>query len=154
MMSSINSPGADSPNRLPTDRRAESRAAPGQTSESQQTRAPSTIRTAADGIALLRARLDQQMADFGVSSSSPKIGQFEPPSAAEVSNRVLGFVENRLQQEAGADPCNTINLPMKSYYHINAFEFSELLESRNDSDFTAVRNVLDQWRKNHDGTGC
>lgn len=66
------------------------------------------IRTPADAINILRTRLEQrvQQAMGGESQSSTVsdkyAAQAQPPTAADVANRILGFVQNRLQQEADA----------------------------------------------------
>ena len=71
---------------------------------------PSGIRTADDAINVLRARLEQRLEQrfegrFAESGRAFAPGQFEPPTAEDVANRVLGFVQQRLQSEAqsGAD---------------------------------------------------
>ncbi len=69
-----------------------------------QGRAP--IRTPEDAINVLRKRLDQQLEQrLGASrseTSGPAGNRFEPPTAADVASRVLGFVQQRLQNEAAA----------------------------------------------------
>ncbi|MCH8497392.1 MAG: DUF5610 domain-containing protein [Marinobacter sp.] len=64
------------------------------------------VRSAADGIAILRQKLEEKMASFGVTFATRLDPNFEPPTAEEVANRILGFVENRLrlEQAEGADP--------------------------------------------------
>lgn len=66
------------------------------------------IRTPADAINILRTRLEQrvQQAMGGENKSSAVsdkyAAQAQPPTATDVANRILGFVQNRLQQEADA----------------------------------------------------
>ncbi|WP_166264838.1 DUF5610 domain-containing protein [Marinobacter caseinilyticus] len=60
----------------------------------------SRVLTADDGIAVLRERLGQRMRLFGVGPAErPETGRFEPPTAAQVANRILGFVEAKLARE-------------------------------------------------------
>ncbi len=67
------------------------------------------IRTPADAINVLRARLEQRtqeaMGHVDGGSATAATDQFmaqQPPSATDVANRLLGFVQNRLQTEADA----------------------------------------------------
>ena len=70
------------------------------------------IVTAEDGIAILRQRLEERLQSFDVKVSRPAMGEFERPSATQVANRILGFVEARLarEQAGGADPERLKNL--------------------------------------------
>lgn len=68
-----------------------------------------TIRTPADAINVLRARLEQRVQEAmggggGVKSpvADKYAAQSQPPTASDVASRILGFVQNRLQQEADA----------------------------------------------------
>ncbi|MDL0432222.1 DUF5610 domain-containing protein [Marinobacter sp. TBZ242] len=73
-----------------------------------QDKAP--IRTPEDAINVLRKRLEQQLeqrlGSAGPDADGSSRNRFEPPTAADVASRVLGFVQQRLQKEAaaGADP--------------------------------------------------
>lgn len=66
------------------------------------------VRTPADAIQALRIRLEQQLESRLGRLDSPALAgaRFEPPTAADVAGRILGFVQARLQKEAdaGADP--------------------------------------------------
>lgn len=70
--------------------------------------APEVIRTPEDAINVMRARLEQQLeANMGALERAPKgYGErFEPPSAAQVADTIVSFVQQRLQNEEreGAD---------------------------------------------------
>ncbi|MDV2077902.1 DUF5610 domain-containing protein [Marinobacter xestospongiae] len=111
----ITGPGTDSPNRFNVDtsaRRQASTPAPRVMTDTSS----SQIRSPQDAINVLRTRLDQQMQQV---LGNPEKGAvrtdvpaFEPPSAADVASRMLGFVQARLQQEAdnGADQERLANL--------------------------------------------
>lgn len=66
------------------------------------------IRTPADAINVLRVRMEQrlQQAMGGqsrpVTASDKYAAQAQPPTAADVASTILGFVQNRLQEEADA----------------------------------------------------
>jgi hypothetical protein len=66
------------------------------------------IRTPADAINVLRVRMEQrlQQAMGGqpkpATASDKYAAQAQPPTAAEVASTILGFVQNRLQEEADA----------------------------------------------------
>ncbi|WP_177190578.1 DUF5610 domain-containing protein [Marinobacter sp.] len=64
------------------------------------------IRTPEDAINALRSRLEQQLQQrlgaSGPDTSASTRNRFEPPTAADVASRVLGFVQQRLQKEAAA----------------------------------------------------
>lgn len=64
------------------------------------------IRSAEDAINVLRKRLEQQLdqrlGKAAPDASGPAGNRFEPPTAADVASRVLGFVQQRLQKEADA----------------------------------------------------
>ncbi|MEX0603067.1 DUF5610 domain-containing protein [Marinobacter sp.] len=72
----------------------------------EQVSASWRIVTAEDGIAILRKRLEQRMQAFDIKVGRPALGELERPSAVQVANRILGFVEARLarEQASGADP--------------------------------------------------
>ncbi|MFE8069490.1 DUF5610 domain-containing protein [Marinobacteraceae bacterium S3BR75-40.1] len=61
--------------------------------------------TAADGIAILRQRLESQFQAQGALDSKLPQAELDKPGPEEVANRVLGFVESRLRDEManGAD---------------------------------------------------
>lgn len=111
MVSSINGSGSDYISRRGADR--QSTGSPRRDDvpvSGNRSNATQTIRTPEDAINVLRARIEQNMGQaFGQSgmsaAKSPAKG-FEPPSAADVASRVLGFVQNRLQQEADAGADN------------------------------------------------
>lgn len=72
-----------------------------------------SIRTPADAMNVLRTRMEQRLQEaMGGVQNKPASGaakyaqQAQPPSASDVANTILAFVENRLQKEAeaGADP--------------------------------------------------
>lgn len=108
MISLINIPGSGMPGRpgaeLPGNRSSGDNPAP---VVKGQDRVP--IRSAEDAINVLRTRLEQQLEQrlgtAGPDASGPARNRFEPPTAADVASRVLGFVQQRLQKEAatGAD---------------------------------------------------
>ncbi|HTN33127.1 MAG TPA: DUF5610 domain-containing protein [Marinobacter sp.] len=66
------------------------------------------IRTPADAINILRTRLEQRLQQAMGNFAKPSMvsdkyeAQAQPPTAADVASRILGFVQNRLQQEADA----------------------------------------------------
>lgn len=110
MVSPINIPGSGMPGRSGAEP-AGSRSTndnPAPTRVREQGNVP--IRTPEDAINVLRNRLEQQLQQrLGAPSSNTSANarnQFEPPTAADVAGRVLGFVQQRLQKEAaaGADP--------------------------------------------------
>ncbi len=70
------------------------------------------IVTAEDGIAILRERLEQRLQSFDFKVGRSAVGGFERPSAVQVANRILGFVEARLtrEQAGGAGPERLDNL--------------------------------------------
>lgn len=108
MVSSINSPGSDYAARQGAERQSSGSARRNDVPVHIQESGSPSIRTPEDAINVLRARLDQRLGQaFGESSGAARSTsrEFEPPSAADVASRVLGFVQNRLQQEAeaGAD---------------------------------------------------
>ncbi|MDO6823546.1 DUF5610 domain-containing protein [Marinobacter sp. 1_MG-2023] len=69
------------------------------------------IRTPADAINVMRVRMEQRLQEAmggqskAVSGADQYAAQAQPPSASDVAGVILGFVQNRLQQEtdAGAD---------------------------------------------------
>ncbi|MFN2360433.1 MAG: DUF5610 domain-containing protein [Marinobacter sp.] len=107
MVSPINIPGADMSGRsgadLPGNRPSNDNSAP--VTVKGQDRTP--IRTPEDAINVLRKRLEQQLEQrLGTAGpEAPPRNRFEPPTAADVASRVLGFVQQRLEKEAagGAD---------------------------------------------------
>lgn len=70
-----------------------------------------SIRTPADAINVMRTRMEQRLQEaMGgqnkvVSGADKYAAQAQPPTASDVASVILGFVQNRLQQEAdgGAD---------------------------------------------------
>lgn len=70
-----------------------------------------SIRTPADAINVMRTRMEQRLQEAmgsqnkAVSGADKYAAQAQPPSASDVAGVILGFVQNRLQQEAdgGAD---------------------------------------------------
>ena len=70
-----------------------------------------SIRTPADAINVMRARIEQRLHEAmggqnkAVSGADKYAAQAQPPTASDVASVILGFVQNRLQQEAdgGAD---------------------------------------------------
>jgi len=67
-----------------------------------------SIRTPADAINVMRARMEQRLQEAmggqskAVSGADKYAAQAQPPTASDVANVILGFVQNRLQQEADA----------------------------------------------------
>ena len=77
-----------------------------------RTEAQAVIRTPADAFNVLRARMEQRLEQaMGALANKPSVAshkysaQAQPPTPTDVANRILGFVQNRLQAEAeaGAD---------------------------------------------------
>lgn len=117
MVSPINLPGfsRSSADSLPASQPGRGRSdsanpgtASGQKAEKSQ---GAGIRTAEDAMNVLKARLSQRLEQQMGKVSSNSSGRysapsFEAPSAEMVAQRVLGFVQQRLQAEArsGADP--------------------------------------------------
>lgn len=109
MVSPINIPGPGVPGRsgteMPGNRSSDGNPVPA--TVRGQDRPP--IRTPEDAINVLRKRLEQQLeqrlGSSGPNASSSSRNRFEPPTAADVASRVLGFVQQRLEKEsaAGAD---------------------------------------------------
>jgi hypothetical protein len=66
------------------------------------------IRTPADAINVLRVRMEQRLQQAMGSQPKPSsasdkyAAQAQPPTAADVAGTILGFVQNRLQEEADA----------------------------------------------------
>ncbi|WP_165854854.1 DUF5610 domain-containing protein [Marinobacter sp. JSM 1782161] len=107
MIDSIRSGGADYLGRQPRQDGATG-GKPGSERAGRSAPGESSVRTPQDAIDVLRARLDQRLQaamssgrDTGASGRTAS-SSFEPPSAADVAGRVLGFVQSRLQQEADA----------------------------------------------------
>lgn len=110
MVPPINIPGSGMPGRsgaeLPGNRSSDEKSVP----ITVEGRDKAPIRTPEDAINVLRKRLEQQLeyrlGSAGPDASGPVRNRFEPPTAADVASRVLGFVQQRLQKEAaaGADP--------------------------------------------------
>lgn len=106
MVSPINIPGSGSPGRtgseLSGNRSSNDTLAPARVKEQGQ----GGIRTPEDAINVLRKRLEQQLQQRlgapGANTSAAARDRFEPPTAADVASRVLGFVQQRLQKEAAA----------------------------------------------------
>jgi hypothetical protein len=77
-----------------------------------------SIRTPADAINVMRTRIEQRLQEAmggqskAVSGADKYAEQAQPPSASDVASVILGFVQNRLQQEAdgGADVEQLTNL--------------------------------------------
>ncbi|MFT7338172.1 MAG: hypothetical protein ACI92B_001502 [Marinobacter maritimus] len=67
-----------------------------------------SIRTPADAINVMRARMEQRLQEAMGGQSKAASGadkyatQAQPPTASDVASVILGFVQNRLQQEADA----------------------------------------------------
>jgi len=67
-----------------------------------------SIRTPADAINVMRARMEQRLQEAmggqskAVSGADKYAAQAQPPSASDVASVILGFVQNRLQTEADA----------------------------------------------------
>src|SRR5680860_740246 len=67
-----------------------------------------SIRTPADAINVMRARMEQRLQEAmggqskAVSGADKYAAQAQPPTASDVASVILGFVQNRLQQEADA----------------------------------------------------
>lgn len=67
-----------------------------------------SIRTPADAINVMRARLEQRLQEAmggqnkAVSGADKYAAQAQPPTASDVASVILGFVQNRLQAEADA----------------------------------------------------
>ncbi|WP_417514341.1 DUF5610 domain-containing protein [Marinobacter sp.] len=67
-----------------------------------------SIRTPADAINVMRARMEQRLQEAmggqnkTVSGADKYAAQAQPPSASDVASVILGFVQNRLQTEADA----------------------------------------------------
>lgn len=106
MVSPINIPGSGMPGRSgaePSGSRSTNNA-PEPTKVREQGRG--AIRTPEDAINALRSRLEQQLQQrlgaSGPDASASTRNRFEPPTAADVASRVLGFVQQRLQKEAAA----------------------------------------------------
>ncbi|WP_434049528.1 DUF5610 domain-containing protein [Marinobacter salarius] len=106
MVSPINIPGSGMPGRSgaePSGSRPTNNA-PEPTKVREQVRG--AIRTPEDAINALRSRLEQQLQQrlgaSGPDASASTRNRFEPPTAADVASRVLGFVQQRLQKEAAA----------------------------------------------------
>lgn len=128
-----------------------------------QNRAP--VRSPADAINVLRARLDQQLQQ-GLGSPAHRTNRvvtpdFETPSAADVAGRVLGFVQSRLQQEAeaGADQARLAGLLDQARAGITR-GFSEAreqiealgmmtddLSAQIDDSFLRIQGGLDELRQ-------
>ncbi|MDX1457888.1 MAG: DUF5610 domain-containing protein [Marinobacter sp.] len=104
MATPITGPGADSGGRIAPEARNPQTPKPG-TQQAEPT-SQTTVRSVDDAINILRARLDQRLQQSLGSTDNVAGGsvtdQFEPPSAADVAARVLGFIQGRLQQEADA----------------------------------------------------
>ncbi|PSF11795.1 hypothetical protein C7H09_05380 [Marinobacter fuscus] len=106
MVNPIIGRGPDVPNRVAVgtpETRPAARAA-----EASSAGAQASIRTPADAINIMRTRLEQrvQQAMGGpakpAGASEQYAAQAQPPTASDVANTILGFVQNRLQQEADA----------------------------------------------------
>ncbi|MGO1500157.1 MAG: DUF5610 domain-containing protein [Marinobacter sp.] len=65
-----------------------------------------SIRTPADAINVMRTRMEQRLQEAMGGQNKPVSGadkyaaQAQPPTASDVAGVILGFVQNRLQQEA------------------------------------------------------
>ena len=97
MVSPINIPGSGMPGRSgaePSGSRSTNNA-PEPTKVREQGRG--AIRTPEDAINALRSRLEQQLQQrlgaSGPDTSASTRNRFEPPTAADVASRVLGFVQ-------------------------------------------------------------
>ncbi|WP_148862459.1 DUF5610 domain-containing protein [Marinobacter fonticola] len=106
MVSSITGPGSEYSPRQGAERQSPARAERNAVPVGVQETASTSVRTPEDAINLLRTRLEQKM-EQALGDSAPGAPRtasrgFEPPSAADVASRVLGFVQSRLQQEAEA----------------------------------------------------
>ena len=106
MVSPINIPGSGMPGRSgaePSGSRSTNNA-PEPAKVREQGRG--AIRTPEDAINALRSRLEQQLQQrlgaSGADAPASTRNRFEPPTAADVASRVLGFVQQRLQKEAAA----------------------------------------------------
>lgn len=109
MVAPIIGRGPDTTGRLTTGA-TETRSA-GRVSTGAHVDKQASIRTPADAISVMRTRMEQRLQEAMGNQSKPVSGadkyaeQSEPPSASDVASVILGFVQNRLQQEAdgGAD---------------------------------------------------
>ncbi|ROT98357.1 hypothetical protein EB809_14540 [Marinobacter sp. R17] len=109
MVSPVSIPGSDANYRNHSERSSNASSARGRPADGQAAEGQGQIRSADDAIGVLRARLEQRLqqglGQGGAQVSKSAADAFEPPSASDVASRVLGFVQNRLEQEArnGAD---------------------------------------------------
>lgn len=109
MVAPIIGSGADAISR--NNVRAEGSGAATRITTGTRTGEQAVIRTPADAINVLRARLEQRVEQAMGSIARPSVAadkytaQAQPPTASDVASRILGFVQNRLQMEAeaGAD---------------------------------------------------
>jgi len=109
MVSPINIPGSGMPGRSGTEQAGNRSSNDTPAPARVRSQGDSSIRTPQDAINVLRNRLEQQLQQRlgapGSDTSATARNRFEPPTAADVAGRVLGFVQQRLQKEAasGAD---------------------------------------------------
>ncbi|MDF0748734.1 DUF5610 domain-containing protein [Marinobacter sp. 71-i] len=106
MVSPINIPGSGIPGRTGSEPSGNRPANDNPVPATVRERGRASIRTPEDAINVLRKRLEQQMEQrlgrSGPDTSAAARDRFEPPTAADVASRVLGFVQQRLQKEAAA----------------------------------------------------
>lgn len=106
MVSPINFPGSGMPGRSGAEPAGNRSSNDNSVPVTVKNRDQAPIRTPEDAINVLRKRLEQQLEQRLGRSGSETPGsarnQFEPPTAADVASRVLGFVQQRLEKEAAA----------------------------------------------------
>lgn len=119
------------------------------------------IRTAADAINVMRNRMEQRLREaMGRTSQSTSVSdkyaaQAQPPTAADVANTILGFVQNRLQQEAndGADGERLANLMSQARAGIEKgyAEAREQIIALGMMNETLAREIDDGFNRIQDG---
>lgn len=111
-----------------------------------------------DGIALLRERLNARLNQAGFSELATPKTAVTPPTAAQVANRVLGFIENRLDQaqQDGASTERLNNLLAQARKGVEQGfsdareqiaalgKLDDQLSSRIDDSFSRISDGLDQ----------
>ncbi|MEQ5837119.1 DUF5610 domain-containing protein [Marinobacter sp. NFXS9] len=171
MVSPVSIPGSDANYRNHSDRPSSASSARGKPAADQSAEGQGRIRTADDAIGVLRARLEQRLqqglGQGGGQVSKPAADAFEPPSASDVASRVLGFVQNRLEQEArnGADSERLSNLLEQARKGVSQ-GFSEArdqiealgmmnddLSADIDDSFSRIQDGLDGLQQRYLGDG-
>ncbi|MDX1756105.1 MAG: DUF5610 domain-containing protein [Marinobacter sp.] len=158
MASPITGPGSDSAGRILPDSRTRQSPQPG---TNQAAGGERPVRTVQDAINILRTRLDQRLQQSLGSVEANESGlvsaQFEPPSAADVAARVLGFIQGRLQQEAqsGADQGRLAELLSQARAGVEQGfrEAREQIEALGMMNDTLSSDIDDSFNRIQDGLG-